>query len=91
MKPAENKGIIILGGSEDNNVIDMEQGDDMDENYHRDFIIDHFSMTQLMLKSVICDAKKMSDKGDIHGKAEFVKASRLVSGMNILAKNLGCL
>jgi len=42
MKPAENKGIIILGGSEDNNVIDMEQGDDMDENYHRDFIIDQF-------------------------------------------------
>ena len=91
MKPAENKGIIILGGSEDNNVIDMEQGDDMDENYHRDFIIDHFSMTQSMLKSVICDAKKMSDKGDIHGKAEFVKSSRLASGMNILAKNLGCL
>ena len=34
-------------------MIDMEQGDDMDENYHRDFIIDHFSMTQSMLISAM--------------------------------------
>jgi len=91
MKPAENKGIIILGGSEDNNVIDMEQGDDMDENYHRYFIIDHFAVAHSMLKLVICDAKKMSDEGEIHGKEELEKASHLVSGMNNLAKNLGCL
>ena len=91
MKPTENKGIIIPGGSVDNNVIDMEPGDDMDENYHRDFIIDHFAVAHLMLKSVICNAKTMSDKVGIHGKEELEKASRLVSGMNNLAKKLRCL
>ena len=53
MKPAENKGIIILGGSEDNNVIDMEQGDVPNANYSRDFLMKHFAGADLMLKSVM--------------------------------------
>ena len=100
MKPTEKMSIsiprasldnIIEGDEELDNIIDMEQGDVLDENYHRDFLMKHFAGADLMLKSVMLNAKLMSEKGEIHGKQEFEKASRLATGMNNLAQPLGCL
>ena len=82
---------IIEGDEELDSIIDMEQGDAPNKNYHRYFLMDHFDGTDLMLKSVISNAKILSEEGEIHGKEEFEKASRLATGMNNLAKRLGCL
>ena len=64
----------------------MEQGDVPNENYHRDFLMKHFAGVDLRLKSVMLNAKIMPEKGEIHGKEEFEKVSRLAVGMNNLAK-----
>ena len=82
---------IIEGDEGLDNIIDMEQGDVPNENHHRDFLMKHFAWVDLRLKSVILNAKIMSEKGEIHGKEEFEKASRLAMWMNNLAQPLGCL
>ena len=61
------------------------------ENLCRDFLIEHFAGADLRLESVIMNAKIMSEKGEIHGKEEFEKASCLAIWMNNLAQPLGCL
>ena len=90
MKPAEKMGISIPRASLDNitegdeewdNIIDMEQGDVPNANYHRDFLMKHFEGADSMLKSVMSKAKMMSEKGEIHGKEEFEKVLRLAIGM----------
>ena len=98
MKPTEKMGISIPHASLDNiiegdedldNIIDMEQGDVPNENLHCDFPMKHFAWVDLRLKSVMLNAKIMSEKGEIHGKEEFEKASRLAIWMNNLAQPLG--
>ena len=94
MTPTEHMVISIPRVEVDEemeNRIDMEQGDVLDENYRRDFIMDHFARADLMLKSVICTAKIMSIDGVIYGKEELEKASHLAIWINNLAKTLGCL
>ena len=71
------------------NIIDMEQGDVPNENYHRDFLMKHFNGADLRLKTVMLNTKIISEKGD--GKEEFEKASHLAIWMNNLAQPLGCL
>ena len=98
MKPTEKMGISIPHASLDNiiegdedldNIIDMEQGDVPNENLHRDFPMKHFAWVDLRLKSVMLNAKIMSEKGEIHGKEEFEKVLRLDIGMRKLSTTLG--
>ena len=56
--------IISQKGDEEwDNIIDMEQGDVPNENYHRDFLMKHFAGADSMLKSVMSKAKIMSERG----------------------------
>ena len=74
----------IIEGNEDlDNIIDMEEGDVQNENLHRNFPMKHFAWVDLRLKSVMLNAKIMSEKGEIHGKEEFEKVSRLAVGMPV--------
>ena len=101
MQPTEKMGIStiphasldnIIEGDEDlDNFIDMEQGDVLNENLHRDFLMKHFAWVDLRLKSIMLNGKIMSEKGEIRGKEEFEKVSRLAVGMKNLAQPLGCL
>ena len=80
---------ITEGDDEWDNIIDMEQGDVPNANYHRDFLIKHFEGADSMLKSVMLKEKLMSEKEEIHGKEEFEKVLRLDIGMTKLSTTLG--
>ena len=59
----------------------MKAGGDLDNNYHHDFIMNHFTMVDLMLKTVICTAKP-------HRLEELQKVLCLAIEMNDIAKKL---
>ena len=85
MNTPEHTGMSIPPGEVDGQVetkIYMEAGGDLDENYNHDFIMNHFAMADLMLKTVICTVKP-------HGLEELERASRLTIGMNEIGKQLG--
>ena len=85
MNTTEQTDMTIPTGEVDGQVenrIYMESGGDADENYNHEFIMNHFAMADLMLKTVICTAKPC-------GLDESERASRLAIGMNEIGKKLG--
>ena len=84
MNTTKHTGMTIPTGEVDEQVenrIYMEAGGDLDENYNHDFIMNHFAMADLMLKTVIYSAKPC-------GLDELERASRLAIGMNEIGKKL---
>ena len=85
MNTTEHTCMTIPPGEENEQLetrIYMEAGGDLNENYNHDFIMNHFAMADLMLKTFICTANP-------RGLGGSGRASCLAIGMNEIGTKLG--